>query len=194
MKRTLVGILAVAALLAVVTVGSGEARADDPKVTKAKQIRASEEKKKKPEVSRAKYSCSGKEELTISGETISVGEGVALRASGHCVATLKEVVISAPTALEVSGSAQVKFTDGSIAASQIAVRVFDHGKVTITDASVTAPSVLELSDSALVVVGDSSLNGESVVKASDSARVEAEDSVLTGRKVKLDKAEIIIRD
>jgi hypothetical protein len=145
--------------------------------------------------SKARYSCGQGDTLALSGEVISVADGIAIAASGDCKVMLSDVTINAAVTIEASGNAKVTVADGVLNGTRTAVSIAGNARVSLSDVTVNAPLGISASGNAKVSMADGSLNGsrEAIVVAGN-ATAALSDVVVNGKQVKKGKGRISISD
>lgn len=83
------------------------------------------------------FECGAAQNLTLSGMTVTMTTGPAIRASGACHLTLINMTISAPTVIESAGSAVVTLQGGTLTGSQSAIEASGGSQVVVNGATVT---------------------------------------------------------
>ena len=85
------------------------------------------------------FECSGNQNVTLSGVTASVS-GTAIKASGNCQLTLKDMNVTGAIAIEAGGNAQVTVTGGSLTGNTNSVVAGGNAHVTCAGTKVTGKS------------------------------------------------------
>lgn len=145
----------------------------------------------KPKALPAKYSCSGKEKLTIEKDVINVASGALVDASGKCTVVVKSAVINAPVLVRARDQARVKFKDCTINVSQTAIIATDKSFVELKDVVINGPDGIQASGNARVELEDVSLNATTAITAKDAAIVTIDDAAVNGKKTATGKARIV---
>jgi hypothetical protein len=83
------------------------------------------------------FSCSGNDNVSITGVSANIASGDGIHADGNCKLSLTGVSISAATAIEASGNAHVSVTGGSLKGTANAITASANAQVTLTGTSVT---------------------------------------------------------
>jgi cell division septation protein DedD len=100
--------------------------------------------------------CSGIEDISVSGVEATFNAGAAITAEGNCHVKCTDCKLTAPTAIEAGGNAQVTIINGSVRGTTILADATSNARVTITgkvtvsgatrergNARVSAPTPLE---------------------------------------------------
>ena len=85
------------------------------------------------------FTCGGTDAVTLTGVKASAG----ITAMGNCQLTLVDCDITAPTAIDANGNAQVTMTGGSLNGSSFAVKANGLAKITMTGTKVTGKTKAE---------------------------------------------------
>jgi hypothetical protein len=75
------------------------------------------------------YTCSGSDNVTITGTKANLSSGTAVTASGNCRLQLVNVDITAPTGIEALATAVVTVQGGSVTSSTLAAKAMGSGQV-----------------------------------------------------------------
>jgi hypothetical protein len=84
--------------------------------------------------------CSGTQVITLSGTSVTVTTGPAIRASGNCTVTLTGVDVRGPIGIEASGDARVVMTGGTLNADTAAVTTSGSASVQLVGTHLTGAS------------------------------------------------------
>ena len=76
--------------------------------------------------------CTGVDDLRVTGVTATFTGGSAIIATGNCHLTCTDCTISAPTAIEASGNAQVTIINGSVKGTNLLADASGNARVTIS--------------------------------------------------------------